>query len=64
MDHLPKYEIIGFFLFLDHLLAQNKNIESDLDGDFEDDVIEGFLESIDKESVPFELTNIPPQQYK
>lgn len=60
--HLPEDEIIGDFLFPDHLLAQNTNIGSDPDGDFEDDIIESFLESNDKESVPFELTNIPPEK--
>ena len=60
MDHLPEDEIIGNFLFLDNLLAQNTNVESDLDSDFEDDIIEGFLESINKEIFPFKLNNIPP----
>lgn len=62
VHHLFEDEIIGNFLFSNHLLAQNTNIESDLDGDFETNNIEGFLESINKESVPFELTNIPTQQ--
>ena len=49
------------FLFPNHLLAQNTNVGSDPNGDFEDYIIEGFLESIKKESIPFELNNIPQQ---
>ena len=35
-----------------------------MDGDFEDDIIKGFLESIKKESSRVEPTDIPPQQYQ
>jgi hypothetical protein len=51
-DHVPKDEINENSILPKHLLAQNTNVGSDLDGDFEDDIIEEFLESIDKESIP------------
>ena len=57
-DHLSEHEIIEFFLFSDHLLSQNTNAVSDQDGGVEFDIIEGFLESTEKENILVELTNI------
>ena len=49
-------------LFPDRLVAQDTNVGRDMDGCFEYDIIECFLDLIDKDSVHFELTNKPPKQ--